>query len=103
MLSLSPLKCFSSKEAFMILQRIRKKEVIFFINKKFHLLRTCGSSKNARKKECFENSERTFSNEAGLPTQAQVVICGGGVVANSVAYHLTENGWKDVVVLEQGK
>ncbi|XP_075216546.1 pyruvate dehydrogenase phosphatase regulatory subunit, mitochondrial-like isoform X2 [Lycorma delicatula] len=37
-----------------------------------------------------------------LPTQAQVVICGAGAVANSVAYHLTENGWRDIVVLEQG-
>ncbi|KAL1459132.1 hypothetical protein WDU94_011139 [Cyamophila willieti] len=36
-----------------------------------------------------------------LPNQAQVVIVGSGVVANSVAYHLVENGWKDIVLLEQ--
>ena len=29
------------------------------------------------------------------------MICGAGLVANSVAYHLTQNGWKDVVLLEQ--
>ncbi|KAI5738528.1 hypothetical protein M8J77_008059 [Diaphorina citri] len=36
-----------------------------------------------------------------LPNQAQVVIVGSGVVANSVAYHLVKNGWKDLVLLEQ--
>nr|XP_022914897.1 pyruvate dehydrogenase phosphatase regulatory subunit, mitochondrial-like isoform X1 [Onthophagus taurus] len=35
--------------------------------------------------------------------RAQVVIAGAGIVANSVAYHLTQSGWKDVVVLEQNK
>ncbi|CAG9855350.1 unnamed protein product [Phyllotreta striolata] len=40
---------------------------------------------------------------SNLPTQAQVVIAGAGVVANSVAYHLIENGWNDVVLVEQGK
>lgn len=38
-----------------------------------------------------------------LPTQAQVVICGTGVVANSLAYHLVENGWSDIVLIDQGK
>lgn len=36
-----------------------------------------------------------------FPTQAQVVIIGGGVGGNSIAYHLTKLGWKDVVVLER--
>ena len=36
-----------------------------------------------------------------LPTQAQVVIIGGGIVGCSVAYHLCQIGWKDVVVLER--
>lgn len=38
-----------------------------------------------------------------LPTQAQVVIVGGGIIGCSVAYHLTKLGWKDVVLLEQGR
>jgi 4-methylaminobutanoate oxidase (formaldehyde-forming) len=37
----------------------------------------------------------------GLPTHAQVVIIGGGIVGCSVAYHLTKLGWKDVVLLER--
>ncbi|MGR3461756.1 MAG: GcvT family protein [Roseovarius sp.] len=36
-----------------------------------------------------------------LPTQARVVIIGGGVVGCSVAYHLTRLGWHDVVLLER--
>jgi 4-methylaminobutanoate oxidase (formaldehyde-forming) len=36
-----------------------------------------------------------------LPTQARVVVIGGGIVGCSVAYHLAQLGWKDVVVLER--
>lgn len=38
-----------------------------------------------------------------LPSQARVVIAGAGVVANSVAYHFVQNGWNDILVIEQGK
>jgi len=38
---------------------------------------------------------------AELPSQAQVVIIGGGVGGCSIAYHLTLMGWKDVVILER--
>ena len=38
---------------------------------------------------------------ANLPTQAQVVIIGGGVGGCSIAYHLTLMGWKDVVLVER--
>ena len=36
-----------------------------------------------------------------LPSQARVVIIGGGVGGCSIAYHLTLMGWKDIVVLER--
>ena len=38
---------------------------------------------------------------ADLPSQAQVVIIGGGVGGCSIAYHLTLMGWKDVLILER--
>ncbi len=31
------------------------------------------------------------------------VIVGGGIVGCSVAYHLTKAGWRDVLLLEQGR
>ena len=36
-----------------------------------------------------------------FPTQARVIIIGGGIVGCSTAYHLTKIGWKDVVLLER--
>jgi 4-methylaminobutanoate oxidase (formaldehyde-forming) len=36
-----------------------------------------------------------------LPTEAEVVIIGGGIVGCSLAYHLTRRGVEDVVVLER--
>ena len=35
--------------------------------------------------------------------QARVVIIGGGVVGCSIAYHLTEAGWTDIVLVEKGE
>ncbi len=36
-----------------------------------------------------------------LPSQARVVIVGGGVIGCSIAYHLTKLGWRDVLLLER--
>jgi glycine cleavage system aminomethyltransferase T/glycine/D-amino acid oxidase-like deaminating enzyme len=38
-----------------------------------------------------------------LPTQARVVIVGGGIAGCSTAYHLAKLGWTDVLLLEQGR
>ena len=38
-----------------------------------------------------------------LPTSARAVIVGGGIAGCSIAYHLAKLGWKDVVLLEQGR
>jgi hypothetical protein len=48
-------------------------------------------------------SNFSVGNETVLPKQTRVVICGAGTVANSVAYHLVQNGWNDILVLEQKK
>jgi heterotetrameric sarcosine oxidase gamma subunit len=40
-------------------------------------------------------------SEKPLPTQARVVIIGGGVIGCSIAYHLTKLGWRDVLLLER--
>ena len=38
-----------------------------------------------------------------LPTQARIVIVGGGIAGCSTAYHLSLLGQTDVLLLEQGK
>ena len=38
-----------------------------------------------------------------LPNEARVVIIGGGVIGASVAYHLAQLGWQEVVLLERRK
>ncbi|GAA3517054.1 FAD-dependent oxidoreductase [Aeromicrobium panaciterrae] len=38
-----------------------------------------------------------------IPDRARIVVIGGGIVGTSVAYHLTLNGERDVVLLEQGE
>lgn len=37
------------------------------------------------------------------PTDARVVVVGGGVIGTSIAYHLGKMGWKDIVLLEQSQ
>ena len=36
-----------------------------------------------------------------LPKHAQVVVIGGGIVGNSVAYHLARLGLKEIVMVEK--
>jgi sarcosine dehydrogenase len=38
-----------------------------------------------------------------MKNQARVVIIGGGITGCSIAYHLTEMGWRDVIVLDKGE
>ncbi|RQG97271.1 GcvT family protein [Natrarchaeobius chitinivorans] len=41
-------------------------------------------------------------SERDLPSSAETVIIGAGIVGNSLAYHLTEQGRTDLVVLDKG-
>src|ERR1700742_3496516 len=48
-------------------------------------------------------SRRETEGMADLPSRARVVIIGGGGIGTSVAFHLTERGWTDVLLLAQGQ
>ncbi len=39
---------------------------------------------------------------ATFPSRAKVVIIGAGIVGNSVAYHLANLGWRDIVLIDKG-
>ena len=43
------------------------------------------------------------STQKNLPSTARVVIVGGGIVGCGLAYHLTREGWSDIVLLEKGE
>ena len=38
-----------------------------------------------------------------VPKHARVVVVGGGIIGTSVAYHLAEMGWTDIVLLERDR
>ena len=63
-----------------------------FITKKIKLL-------NVNHKGIVRTNASSSTNEDALPTESDVVICGGGVMGAAVAYHLAVAGWGDRTVL----
>lgn len=48
--------------------------------------------------------ELDLDDEGYLPSRSRVVVCGGGVMGASVAYHLAELGWGEhTIILEKGR
>ena len=45
----------------------------------------------------------TAAPEPPLPSHARVVVVGGGIIGNSIAYHLAKAGWGDVLLLERDR
>src|SRR6266550_5170439 len=43
-----------------------------------------------------------MSEISTLPTTARAVVIGAGIVGNSLAYHLAELGWTELVLLDKG-
>src|ERR1700761_3687938 len=37
-----------------------------------------------------------------IPTRASAVVIGAGIVGNSLVYHLSQLGWRDVVLVDKG-
>ena len=55
-----------------------------------------------------ENNGTTSVSTTGrdsscLPSGATAVIAGGGIIGCSIAYHLSQEGMKDIVLLDQGR
>lgn len=46
-----------------------------------------------------KRSVSSSANDEKPPTEADVVICGGGVMGAAVAYHLAMAGWGERTVL----
>src|SRR5262249_60865698 len=60
--------------------------------------RRCASTSTASSAPCAQCSDCMSS----LPHSARAVVVGCGIVGSSVAYHLTLQGWSDVVLLDKG-
>src|SRR5919201_367923 len=43
-----------------------------------------------------------MTETSSLPASARAVVVGAGIVGNSLAYHLAELGWTDLVLLDKG-
>ena len=43
------------------------------------------------------------SNDVKFPLATKVVICGGGLFGTSIAYHLAQLGYKDVILVTRNK
>src|SRR5574337_870309 len=43
-----------------------------------------------------------MTDTSELPGSARAVIVGAGIVGNSLAYHLANLGWRDLVLLDKG-
>src|SRR4026209_879741 len=39
---------------------------------------------------------------SNLPEHARAVVIGAGIVGNSMAYHLAQQGWREIVLLDKG-
>jgi len=46
-------------------------------------------------------NQKSSNSSGNIPSQAQIIIIGGGVIGCSIAYHLTKLGKKDVILLER--
>ena len=43
-----------------------------------------------------------MTETSSLPASARAVVIGAGIVGNSIAYHLVELGWTEIVLLDKG-
>lgn len=45
----------------------------------------------------------TLTLEEKLPSSCHILIVGGGIIGQSIAYHLSEIGAKDIVLVEKAR
>src|SRR5947208_2371501 len=66
-------------------------------------MRSTASISICRRRRNRSGGRSMGASEMTIPSRADVVIIGGGIIGCSLAYHLTRIGIKDVLLLEQHK
>jgi monoamine oxidase len=72
-----------------------KKSIIKISSNKLHL--------NQYNEINFNQKTTSATSTNKLPKSTKVLICGGGLIGVSVAYHLTQLGYKDIVLVTRNK
>ncbi|XP_055911964.1 pyruvate dehydrogenase phosphatase regulatory subunit, mitochondrial [Eupeodes corollae] len=91
-------RCISSKNTFLRLKGSRLQQNVLV-----HLGSGDQMSIIFRKRK-FRPIQPEINSAQNLPSEAKVVICGGGIMGASVAYHLALKGWgPQTVLIEQAK
>ncbi|KAL1131009.1 hypothetical protein AAG570_012247 [Ranatra chinensis] len=72
--------------------------------RRYKLKNVFGSLSQCSRPLSDDGDANVWTDLEPVPREARVVVCGGGLVGASVAYHLAEMGWaKETILIEQGK
>ena len=68
-----------------------------------HFARMQETASNPSFAQWLEEARMAVDGRGELPDRARCVVIGGGVGGTSIAYHLAQLGWDDVVLLERSQ
>ena len=54
-----------------------------------------------KRKSLYKSSFSHYLSLSTLPSHAKVIVIGGGIIGNSIAYHLAKEKIGDIILLEQ--
>jgi shikimate 5-dehydrogenase len=69
------------------------------LNKLLKLNKSRSTTATSTTKTLNDEESEEATPRATIPSATKVVICGGGLFGTSIAYHLGQLGYKDVVLL----
>jgi hypothetical protein len=119
------LSSFDKKKVFQFFLKHQKhreeRRYLYYNNNNNNNINKLSIKNNYKTTKCHQSSSSSSSSSSSttsindqqnqienssipqLPSATKVVICGGGLVGTSIAYHLGELGYKDVILLTKDK
>jgi pyruvate dehydrogenase phosphatase regulatory subunit len=89
----------SCKKTFAVLDKLLQRQTQCPTATLFNFFTTSNPNQNPESGNATGASSSSASSEVKFPLAAKVVICGGGLFGTSVAYHLAQLGYKDVILV----